>query len=127
MPIVDSVLPHLDRMLNLNRSISSELRGGAICAGFEGEIDGMPWVQAKSGTLNVYYPSDREPVAALTAAGVPLPPGIICADWEPWKFATLEFSALEAPAFAALIQHIFVDFFDMPEDFRLRSEVFDMR
>jgi hypothetical protein len=118
--------PVIADLLSRNRVTKSRLRGGAFCAGIEFSPDGEPWVQVKTGVLNVFYPSDADPLTKLGDL-VSLPSGTSCPAWEPWKYATLEFAPLDPLSTAQLIERLFVSFYDFPEDTDISTEVFDMR
>ncbi len=125
MRLSEQVEPVIADLLARNRAAGSDLRGGAFCAGFERSPDGEPWVQVKTGVLNVFYPSDEPPLDRLTSV-VSLPKEVVCPAWEPWKFATLEFPALDSEAVALLVEDLFVNFYDFPNDTVVSSEVFEL-
>ena len=125
MRLSDQVEPVLVDLLKRNSTAGTDLRGGAFCAGFERSPDGEPWVQVKTGVLNIFYPSDEPPLDRLARA-VSLPEEVVCPAWEPWKFATLEFPPLDAKAMAGFIEDLFVNFYDFPDDTAVSSEVFEM-
>jgi hypothetical protein len=97
----------------------------AFCASIERPPDGEPWVQVKTGVLNVFYPSDEPPLEKL-ASLVTLPNATSCPAWEPWKYATLEFAPLDARATADLIEQLFVRFYGFPAETHVASEIFEM-
>lgn len=125
MRLSDQVEPVLTELLKRNSAAGSNLRGGAFCAGFERPPDGEPWVQVKTGVLNIFYPSDEPPLDRL-ARVVSLPKDVVCPAWEPWKFATLEFVPLDSRAMAGVIEDLFVNFYDFPADTTVSSEVFEV-
>jgi hypothetical protein len=75
----------------------------------------------KTGVLNVFYRSDESPLERLTGPVV-LPSEVSCPAWEPWKYATLESTSLDAVATAALIERLFVGFCDFPADTEVATE-----
>jgi hypothetical protein len=121
------IQPHLERMLALNAATGTQLRGGAFCTSVERDVDGLPWVQAKSGVVNLFYPPVTEPLETLRHSGVTLPPQSRCAAWEPEEFATLEFEALGSDALARLIEDLFVHFYGFDADTPVVVETFDVR
>ncbi len=126
MRIAERLAPVIASVLSRNAKVSSSLRGGAFCANIERPPDGEPWVQIKTGALNVFYPAEDPPLARL--AGLPaLPADASCPAWEPWKYATLEFQPFEAGHVAHLVEALFVAFYDFPADTELEIEIFDMR
>jgi len=123
--IRDRLRPVIADLLNRNRTTPSSLKGGAFCVGIERPPDGEPWVQVKTGVLNIFYPSDDDPLTRLKNV-TGLPEETTCAAWEPWKYATLEFSPKDPPAIAELIQELFVTLYDFPDDTEVISEIFEM-
>jgi hypothetical protein len=111
-------------VLERNRRTPCSLRGGAFCASFERAPDGEPWVQVKTGVLNIFYPGDEEPIPNLRARVPLLPADATCPSWEPWKYATVEFESDNAQAAATLVEDLFLRFYDYPD---LDSEIIDMR
>jgi hypothetical protein len=118
--------PVIADLLARNGVTQCSLRGGAFCAGVERPPDGEPWVQVKTGVLNVFYPSDDNPLRKLQGL-VALPCGTSCPAWEPRKYATLEFPPLDAASTAELVERLFVSFYDFPADTEVTTEIFDMR
>lgn len=126
MRISEQLEPVLASLLSQNQEVASALRGGAFCATIERPPDGEPWVQVKQGVLNVFYPCDDDPMKRLGGL-VELPADVSCPAWEPWKYATLEFSPISARIMAELIERLFLNFYDFPADTKLSSEILDMR
>ena len=127
MSLRDTLAPVIREMLDRNDASQSTLRGGAFCAAFERKVDGEPWVQAKSGVLNIFYPSDELPLPQVQSRLPRLPLDSKCVAWEPWKYATFEFDPIGADDLTNLIQDLFVQFYGFPNDIELDSEVFVMR
>ena len=126
MQLSERLKPVIADLLSRNSVTRSSLRGGAFCAGVERPPDGEPWVQVKTGVMNVFYPSNEEPLTKLQGL-VALPSGTHCPAWEPWKYATLEFAPLDAEATAELVERLFVSFYDFPADTEVTTEILDMR
>jgi len=124
---VSDVQPAIERLLAQNEQMdaASPVRGGQFCLSLERPPDGEPWVQVKTGVLNIFYPTDTDPLPTLRAAVPSLPPDTTCPGWEARKFATLE---LDAPAsvLAAIVKELFVHFYDFPDDTELTAEVIDL-
>jgi len=55
MRISELVRPVLAELESRNQGTPSSLRGGAFCAAFERPPEGEPWVQVKTGVLNLFY------------------------------------------------------------------------
>jgi hypothetical protein len=55
-----------------------------------------------------------------------VPPDATCPAWEPWKYATLEFSPLDSRRTAELVERLFLHFYDVPDDTELTTEIIDM-
>ena len=127
MRLRDQVVSGIRDVLNRNAVTPSSLRGGAFCASFERPPDGEPWVQVKTGVFNVFYPSDEEPLSRLRPLLPSLPPDTVAADWEAWKYATLEFTGCDADHASMLVEQLFVNFYDFPEDTDVTTEILDMR
>jgi hypothetical protein len=127
MRIRDQVRPIIAEVLERNRGTRTSLRGGAFCASFECPPEGEPWVQVKTGVLNLFYPSDVEPVQNLRERLPFLPLNAVCPAWEPWKYATIEGALDEPTGLAALVEQIFLHFYELQPYAELSSEVFDMR
>lgn len=125
MRLSERLKPIISDLLTRNKVTKSRLRGGAFCVSIECPPNGEPWVQVKSGVLNVYYPSDADPLGKLPSL-VGLPRDTACPDWEPWKYATLEFPPLDAAATAELIAQLFVAFYNCPADTEVTTEIFEM-
>jgi hypothetical protein len=84
-------------------------------------------VQVKTGVFNIFYPSDEEPLSHLRARLPSFPPDAVCPAWEPWNYATLEFAIDDSESAAALLEELFLHFYDFPADTDVESEVLDMR
>ena len=117
----------LQDLFQRNASTPTSLSGGAFCASIERADDGEPWVQAKNGVLNIFFPSDNEPIQTLRDSVPTMPNEATCPDWEPWKFATIVFPELRAVEMAELITDLFVHFYGFPDDTPVRTEIIDMR
>jgi hypothetical protein len=117
----------LEDLFQRNETTPCSLRGGAYCANIERVPDGEPWVQAKTGVLNIFFPSDDDPIRVLNSRLPSLPAGTTCPDWEPWKYATLETPQMTADQMADLITDLFVSFYEFPDDTPLQTEIFDVR
>ena len=127
MTLRERVEPIIASVLEKNRLTPCELRGGAFCASFERLPDGEPWVQVKTGVLNIFYPSDEEPLQTIRPRLSSLPHDTVCAAWEPWRYATLECQFADAASLAVFVEELFVRFYEFPSDTEVLSEVFDMR
>ncbi len=126
MQLAERLKPVIADLLTRNGGTRCTLRGGAFCAGIERPPDGEPWVQIKTGVLNIFYPSDENPLTKLERL-VALPSGSTCPAWEPWKYATLEFPPLDAASTAELVERLFVSFYDFPAATVVTTEIFDTR
>jgi hypothetical protein len=126
--LVKDVQPAIERLIMRNEQshAASGLRGGAFCLSLERLPDGEPWLQVKTGVLNIFYPADTDPLPTLFGAVPSLPKGATCPAWEPWKYATLE---LDAPGavLADIVKELFLRFYDFSDDTELTAEVIDLR
>ena len=128
MPTIREVVePTIAKMFELNRTSSAELRGGAFCASIERSADGEPWVQLKTGALNIFYPFDDDPLKRLNDAVVSAPHDIVCLDWEPSKYATFEFAPQPAAETSAFVEQLFVELYGFDSSTEVTAEIFDMR
>ncbi|HEX2674966.1 MAG TPA: hypothetical protein VHM25_29015 [Polyangiaceae bacterium] len=69
-------------------------QGRNLCATFE--VSGGPdkWIQFTSGTINLAYPVDEDPVLLPAGLGIGPLNSLILVDWAPRTFATFN---IEAP------------------------------
>ena len=54
MHVIEQVKSTVADVLEWNRTADSSLEGGAFCATIERPSDGEPWVQIKTGVLNIF-------------------------------------------------------------------------
>ena len=114
-------------MLSLNDDEPTDLRGGAYCAEFNVQASGQPWIQAKTDVINMMYPGNEEPIAAIRECGITLPKSAKTADVEYGKFCTIEFERPEPQDFAKFIDDLFNQFYNAGPEYELSNKIFDMR
>lgn len=117
----------VDQMLKANSKNPCKLEGGAFCASFEVEPNGEPWIQAKDGALNIYYPFDSPPNILLPELSLDELPSIAFPAWQENKFATIAFDSISVDDLTNYIDRLFQKLYNLPEDYIVNTEVFDMR
>lgn len=117
----------LRQMLSSNERIACELEGGAFCATFELPHADVPWVQAKTGAINLYYPFDQPPDVLFRECNLDALPSMAYPSWNAHKFATITFGMLSVDEYAIYIDRLFRELFRLPSDYRVNTNIFDMR
>ena len=115
----------LHEMLSESGASVSNQAPRRLCATFERANAREPWVQVEAGLLNMFYPRDQPPLEQI-GQHVQLPAGTVCLSWEAGKFATLELSPMSADELAVLVEDLFGDFYELPRNTPLESEVTDL-
>ncbi|MCA9071485.1 MAG: hypothetical protein KDA84_21305, partial [Planctomycetaceae bacterium] len=113
-----------DDLHTRNASAYSRLRGGAFCLSIERLPDGEPWVQAKTGALNLFYPHPDDPLSRLQSSEILLPENLTCPDWKPHKYATFEFDDPGSEGMSQFIHELFRSFYNSPDDNSYSIEIF---
>jgi hypothetical protein len=121
--VEESLEPLLRELWELNAATPSKWRAGDFHAHIEVGSDGFPWVQAKTGVLNIYWPSDRDPVELLRTSVPSLPEETTCPYWEADKYATIEFPPLDPAAMAQLIREILLELYHVHIEETLSTEI----
>lgn len=115
------------QMLNSNEQNHSELEGGAFCANFETANSDGPWVQAKTGVINLYYPFDIPPNILFRERNLATLPVMAYPAWNANKFATITFGELSVDEYAVFIDRLFRELFRMPPGYQVNTDIFEMR
>jgi hypothetical protein len=117
----------LFQMTQSNQRARSHLEGGAFCASFEVPPSGVPWVQAKNGVINAYYPFEIPPSLLFEQRGFGGVPSINFPAWEPKKFVTVTFGKLDIEDYTIFIDKLFRELYDLPATYIVSTDIFDMR
>lgn len=115
------------QMIKSNQRVTCDLEGGAFYANFEVPHKGEPWVQAKIGVINLYFPFDRPPNVVFNELGLDDIPSIAFPAWGSQKFATISFDALSVDDYSSFIDSIFRRLYMLPDGYIVDTDIFDMR
>lgn len=125
--MLENLQRQFDDLHARNAKAYSRLRGGAFCLSIERLPSGEPWVQAKTGAINIYYPHPDEPLQRLKDAGIPLLEDLTCPDWQPHKYATFEFDDPGSEGMSQFVHGLFRSLYSLPDDNEYSMEIIDMR
>lgn len=117
----------LAQTMKSNDRTECDLEGGAFCASFEVPPTGEPWIQAKVGVINIHFPFERPPNVIFEENGLTNLPSIAFPAWSSLKFATVSFDELTVDDYAAFVDGLFRELFDLPPDYTVNIDIFDMR
>lgn len=117
----------LAQMIRSNQRNPSSLEGGAFCANFQATGGDGPWIQAKVGALNLHFPFEQPPAELFAQCRLDDLPSMAFPAWKANQFATVTFQELPLDAFAAYIDRLFRTLYDLPADYRVDTDIFDMR
>ncbi len=110
-------------MTESNRQSTSSLAGGAYCASFEISPAGVPWVQAKNGVMNMYYPHSSAPSVTLSGSFTATLTDVAFPAWKQQQFLTITFKPLDLLVYAEFINGLFVEFYACGPDYVLATDV----
>lgn len=121
------ILDVLQLMIRLNRETVAPLSGGAYAANFEPPGEEGAWVQAKLGVMNVAYPYVDDPDVVLKTRGLACLPQVAFPAWVANRYLTLTFGDIETNEYAAFIDRVFRDLYELPEGYPLSAGIIDLR
>ena len=117
----------LSQMAHNNERTPCALEGGAYCANFEILPAGTPWLQAKVGVINIYFPFEEPPNKIFKRHGLDSLPSIAYPAWKANQFATVTFDSLAVDDYATYVDRVFRELFGLSHGYTVSTEVFDMR
>ena len=86
-----------------------------------------PWVQAKIGVVNIYFPFEQPPNDIFEEHGLVNLPSIAFPAWASGKFATVAFEELTVDDYTEFIDRLFRELFGLPINYTVNTDIFDMR
>jgi len=117
----------LSQMTHSNKRTPCTLQGGAFCASFEVPPTGKPWVQAKIGVINIHYPFEQSPHTIFEQRRLDDIPLIAFPAWNSNKYATITFEELAVEDYTNFIDRLFRELYDLPTNYTVNTDIFDMR